>query len=222
MKHSFLKEITLNRVKFIVICFIPLIGALFFDWDRNHIVLFIFFEYSLFTLIIFFQMVAIFFFTKDIRFITVLVFLFMCIAVCMVSFAPAVLIAVLSFPIKLIAGTDRSLWTEFINTQTIFLIITIIGYSANFIRRFVIKKWHIMMKEGEYSGMIEQIINMVLPFGISFAAHIILTPISALIAKDEGHIMEVHTLISLITYVIVRLIFELRSDKKFSHYYEDI
>lgn len=167
-------------------------------------------------------MVAIYFFTKDIRFITVLVFLFFCIAACMASFAPAVFLATVTFPIELLAGKDKSLWVDFVSTQYVFIIITIIGYSANFIRRFVIKKWHIMMKEGEYSGMIEQILNMILPIGISFAAHLVLTPISVLIAQDETRILEVHTLILLIAYVIVRLIFELRSDKKLSHYYEDI
>ena len=75
--------------------------------------------------------------------------------------------------------------------------------------------------KSEYSGVIERIINMVLPFGIYFVFHLIVTPVSFLLAKSEEAAVEVHSVVLLLIYVISRLIFEWKNDKKLSYYYED-
>lgn len=138
----------------------------------------------------------------------------------MISFAPAIMLGVTAFPLELISGKDKTLWTGFVSSQGIFIIITLVAYFANFTHQFVIKKWHIKMKaERGYPGIIEQIKNMVLPAAIILGVHFIIVPvIFATKIGGENAVLVYHTSLLLI-FVGLRLAYGYKNDKNLGYYY---
>ena len=215
MKNPY--KLTKNRLIILFINIIPILAYFTNKWHFQDIIMFYIFEYCLFTAVIIWELVAIFFFREKVYayFLTIIAFIFsISITIPLVMGIPLLFYRVFLF--GFIAEQSHTFVYDSFKINALFICLIVISYIVRFVKEYRLEKWH---KKEENKYKFNVVITKVFAMVKAIFPPLILIFFMTQLAIFEHIIIfekpETYSLVSLFIFVISKTFFELRAYRNF-------